>query len=57
MIKPSEMLEETEDSFLYNYVSKFNSLEKRGNDKVLPLLIKRFLETKPEGGVALCSKA
>jgi hypothetical protein len=44
------MLVETEDSFLYNYVSKFNSLEKRGKDKILPLLIKRFLETKPEGG-------
>jgi hypothetical protein len=44
------MLVETEDSFLYNYVSKFNSLEKRGKDKILPLLIKCCLETKPEGG-------
>jgi hypothetical protein len=44
------MLVETEDSFFSNYVSKFNSLEKRGKDKILPLLIKSFLETKPEGG-------
>jgi hypothetical protein len=44
------MLVKTEDSFLYNYVSKFNSLEKRVKDKILPLLMKRFLLTKPEGG-------
>jgi hypothetical protein len=39
-----------EDSSFNNYVTKFNSLEKRGKDKILPLLLKHFLQTKPEGG-------
>ena len=32
------------------YASKFNSLEKHGRTKILPLLLKHFLQTKPEGG-------
>jgi len=32
------------------YASKFNSLEKRGKNKILPLLLKHFLQKNPEGG-------
>ena len=44
------MIVENDSSFLYDYVSKFNSLEKRGKNKILPLLLKHFLLTNPEGG-------
>ena len=39
-----------ENSSFENYVSKFNSLKKRGKNKILPLLLKHLLQTKPEGG-------
>ena len=44
------MIVENDSSFLYDNVSKFSSLEKRGKNKILPLLLKHFLQTKPEGG-------
>ena len=39
----------TDESSFDKYASKFNSLEKHGKTKILPLL-KHFLQTKPEGG-------
>ena len=44
------MAVENDPSFLYDYVSKFNSLKKSGKTKILPLLLKHFLQTNPEGG-------
>ena len=40
----------TDESSFDKYASKFNSLEKHGKNKILPLLLKHFLQTKPEGG-------
>jgi hypothetical protein len=39
-----------ENSSFEKYVSKFNKLKKRGKTKILPLLLKNFLQTNPEGG-------
>ena len=44
------MLVENDSPFPYDYVSKFNKLKKRGKPKILPLLLKNFLQTNPEGG-------
>ena len=44
------MLVENDSSFLYDCVSKFNSLKKSGKTKILPLLSKHFLQTNHEGG-------
>jgi len=49
--KISKMLAHTTDESSFEiYASKFNSLEKHGRTKILPLLLKHFLQTKPEGG-------
>ena len=44
------MAVENDSSFLYDYVSKFNSMKKHGKTKILPLLLKNFIQTNPEGG-------
>ena len=40
----------TDGSSFEKYASKFNKLKKRGKPKILPLLLKNFLQTNPEGG-------